>query len=485
VNLPVTTRSGRQIKVSKQAQAAALAESEKQTKALQRKKEQAKKEQDLTISRHGTYESVSQVIQKNTTTLNPSAAGVVVCTPSASVYHTPNNGILRKMEANIVTCTGTKCHACGRVMPPRMPMTPTNSRSASQSTVNSKISTGWNSERAITDPAVSSNLRLAPVTVRHPPSTVPWPTGLPPSKFQSSARYTAEYVNTTATLSGVTAGTQDSAQAQAASVRGRRLYLRAKGTRENGDGQGHGQGRDSGSLAPLTIVIPACPRPVAPVLPPSASMAAISPSNKRCDPSGRSAGGSGSTSTHTANLIQTTAASTEARIPTESVRPGPMNTTGGANHGVAVAAFAHAYYSQYNSNQTTTSGSDANAAVNNTAYIYTCTSGPSGTFILGATGPTGAYYPYYYPFTTDASAKIATNAAAGPSHGRAIDFPDPEIRVTHTRSVGDLPGSTAQVPDGVAKPTVAANDNRLRTTVVSSSQVKARQTKRRKLDSGE
>ncbi|KAG2099608.1 uncharacterized protein F5147DRAFT_582616, partial [Suillus discolor] len=45
VNLPTTTRFGRQIKVPKQAQAAALAESEKQTKARQRKKEQAKKEE--------------------------------------------------------------------------------------------------------------------------------------------------------------------------------------------------------------------------------------------------------------------------------------------------------------------------------------------------------------------------------------------------------------------------------------------------------
>ncbi|KAG2753568.1 hypothetical protein P692DRAFT_20668958, partial [Suillus brevipes Sb2] len=41
VNLPVTTRYGRQIKPTKQAQAAAFAEREKQTAARQRKKERA------------------------------------------------------------------------------------------------------------------------------------------------------------------------------------------------------------------------------------------------------------------------------------------------------------------------------------------------------------------------------------------------------------------------------------------------------------
>ncbi|KAG1814280.1 uncharacterized protein BJ212DRAFT_1362610, partial [Suillus subaureus] len=372
VNLPVTTRSGRQVKVSKQAQAAALAESEKQTKARQRKKEQAKKVQDSTTSEHETYKAFSQAAQKNVTTPNPSAAGVVVCTPSASIYHTPNNGslyytplrgihgILRKMEANAVVFTGAKCPTCGRVMPPRMPMTPTNTHSASQSSAHSKISIDWNSQRAITSPTVSSNLRLAPVTVRHPSLAVPWPIRLPPFVFHaSSAPDTAQHANTTAALSGATTGTQDSAQGPVASVRGGRLYLGARGNR--GDARGHGRG--SGASAPLTIVIPARPRPVAPastaVPPASVSTAAMAPTNAvRCDPSGRPAGGSGTTSTHTANPIPITAASTEARVPTASVRPRSMNTT---EHGVAVAAFAHAYYSQYNTNQTLSAGSHANA----------------------------------------------------------------------------------------------------------------------------
>ncbi|KAG1855938.1 hypothetical protein F4604DRAFT_1685596 [Suillus subluteus] len=498
VKLPVTTRFGRQVKVSKQAQAAALAESEKQTKARQRKKEQAKKEQDSTTSRHETCKAVSQVTQKNATTPNPSAAGVVVCTPSASIYHTPNNGslyytplhgirgILRKMQANVVVFTGAKCPTCGRVMPPRMPVTPTNTHSASQSTANSKISIDWNSEQAITGPAVSSNLRLAPVTVRHPPLAVHWPIGLPPSAFHaSSGPDIAGHADTTATLLGATTGTQDSAQAQSAPVRGGRLYLRARGNR--GDRRGWG----SGASAPITIVIPARPRPVAPasttVPTASASTAAAPTKTVRCDPSGRSAGGSGTTSTHTANPVSTTAASTEARVPTGSVRSGSVNTTGGANHGAAVAAFAHAYYSQHNTyhNQTPTAGSNANAAVNNTAMSYTYASGPSGTIILGATGPNGVYYPYYYPSITAPAANTAANATAGPSRGTAIDFPDPEVWATHARSAGDLPGFPAQVPDSVSRPTVAANNNRVHTAVASSSQVDTRQTKKRKLDNGE
>ncbi|KAG2131601.1 uncharacterized protein EDB93DRAFT_935104 [Suillus bovinus] len=126
VDLSVTTRFGRQVKVSKQAQAAALDEGEKQNRARQRKKDQAKKEQakkdqDSTTSRCEKHKTVSQVTLKNDTTPNPSTAGVVVYTPSASIYHTPNNGslydtplsgihgILRKVEADSVVFTGVKC----------------------------------------------------------------------------------------------------------------------------------------------------------------------------------------------------------------------------------------------------------------------------------------------------------------------------------------------------------------------------------------
>ncbi|KAG1768056.1 hypothetical protein EV702DRAFT_1203489 [Suillus placidus] len=505
-NLPVTTRSGRQVKFSKQAQAAALAESEKQTKARQRKKEQAKKEQDLTTSRHETYKAVSQITQKNATSPRPSAAGVVVCTSSARIYHTPNNrslyhtplrgihGILRKVEANVIVLTGVKCPTCGRVMPPRMPMTPTNTHSASQSTANSKISIDWNSERAITGPAISSNLGPAPVTVRHPPLAVSRPIGLPPSALHaSSAPDTTGHANVAATLLEATTSTQDSAQAQAAfvsSVRGGRLFLGARGAIGN-RGNGRGRGRGGGASAPLTIVIPARPRPVAPastaVPPASVPTAAIAPTNAvRCDPSGRSAGGSCTTSTHTANPVPTTPASTEARVPTESVRPGSVNTTGGADHEVAVAAFARAYYTQYNTNQIATTGSNANATMINTANTHAYTSGPSGTFIPGAMGPasTGAFHPCYHPSTTAAAANTAANAA-GPSRGMAIDFSDPELWITHARSAGDLPGFAAQVPDSVARPAVAASSNRMHTTVTSSSQVDTRQTKKRKLDVSE
>ncbi|KAG2031324.1 hypothetical protein BDR03DRAFT_114686 [Suillus americanus] len=388
------------------------------------------------------------------------------------------------MEANVVVFTGAKCPTCGRVMPPRMPVTPTNTHSASRSTANSKISMDWNSKRAITGPAVSSNLRLAPATVRRPPLAVSWPIGLPPSAFHaSSAPDTAGHANTTATLSGATTGTQDSAHAQAAPVRGGRIYLRARGNR----GDGRGRGRGSGASAPLTIVIPARPRPVAPaptaVPIASASTAAVAPTNAvKYDPSSRPAGGSGITSTHTANSVPTTTAPTEARVPTGSVRPGSVNTTGGADHGATVAAFAHAYYSQYNTNQIPTAGSNANAAVNNTVNTHTYASGAPGTFILGTTGPAGVYYPYYYPFTAAAAANTA-----GPSRGRANDFSfsNPGPGVTHARSAGDLPGFAAQVPDSVSRPPVAANNNRVQTTVASSSQVDTRQTKKRKLDNGE
>ncbi|KAG2338800.1 hypothetical protein BDR05DRAFT_992362 [Suillus weaverae] len=500
VNLPVTTRSGRQVKFSKQAQAAALAESEKQTKARQRKKEQAKKEQDSTTSRHETYKAVSQITQKNATSPRPSAAGVMVCTSSASIYHTPNNrslyhtplrgihGILRKVDANVIVLTGAKCPTCGRVMPPRMPMTPTDTHSASQSTANSKISIDWNSERPITGPAISSNLGLAPVTVRHPPLAVSRPIGLPPSAFHvSSTPDTTGHSNVTATLLEGTTGTQDSAQAQAASVRGGRRYLRARGAMGN-RGNGRGRGRGGGVSAPLTIVIPARPRPVAPAStaapPASVPTAAIAPTNVvRCDPSGRSAGGTCTTSTHTTNPIPTIPASTEARVPTESVRPGSVNTAGGTDHEVAVAAFARAYYSQYNTNQIATTGSNANATMNNTTNTHAYTSGQSGTFILGAMGPTstGVYHPSYHPSTTAAAA----NAATGPSRGMAIDFSDPELWITHARSAGDLPGFVAQVPGSVARPAVAASSNRIRTTVTWSSQVDTRQTKKRKLDVSE
>ncbi|KAG1723459.1 hypothetical protein EDB19DRAFT_1763430 [Suillus lakei] len=496
VNLPVTTRSGRQIKVSKQAQAAALAESEKQTKARQRKKDQAKKEQELATSRLEASRAVSQEPQ-----LNPSAAGVVVCTPSARIYHTPNNGslyhtplhgingILRKVKANVVVFTGAKCPTCDRAMPPRIPVTPTNPPSASQSTsVNSNVSINWNSERAASGPAVSSNLRQAPVTVQDPLLAVPWPIGFPPSAFRASAPDAAGHVNTTAMLlEATTTGTQDSAQVQATSVRGgRRVVLRARGNR--GGGRGHDRG-GSASSAPLTIVTPARPRPVAlaSTADPTASAptTAIAPTNAvGRDPSGRSAGGADTTSTSTANPVPTTTAPTEARVPTESVRSGSANTTdGGGGHQVAVAAFAHAYYSQYYTNQTATAGSTANDTPNTHAH----TSGPSGTLILGAMGPTStrAYYPAKYPSTTTVSANNAVNTAAGPSRGRAIDFCDPELWIAHVCSAGDLPGFAARVPVSVVRPAVAASNNRVHTIVASNSQVNTRRTKKRKLDAGE
>ncbi|KAG1814284.1 uncharacterized protein BJ212DRAFT_1482023 [Suillus subaureus] len=116
----------------------------------------------------------------------------------------------------------------------------------------------------------------------------------------------------------------------------------------------------------------------------------MAPTNAvRCGPSSRSAGGSGTASTHTANPIPTIAASTKS---TRLHRK--------------FAAFAHAYYSQYNTNQTPSAGSNANAAVNNTSNTHTYASGSPGTLILGTTGPTGIYYPYYYPFTTAAAANL-------------------------------------------------------------------------------
>ncbi|KAG1723284.1 hypothetical protein EDB19DRAFT_1763892 [Suillus lakei] len=450
VNLPVTTRSGRQIKVSKQAQAAALAESEKQTKARQRKKDQAKKEQELATSRLEASRAVSQEPQ-----LNPSAAGVVVCTPSARIYHTPNNGslyhtplhgingILRKVKANVVVFTGAKCPTCDRAMPPRIPVTPTNPPSASQSTsVNSNVSINWNSERAASGPAVSSNLRQAPVTVQDPLLAVPWPIGFPPSAFRASAPDAAGHVNTTAMLlEATTTGTQDSAQVQATSVRGgRRVVLRA-------------------SSAPLTIVTPARPRPVAPA----------------------------STADPTANPNYYCAHRSARPHRKCAIRVCEHNGWWWWCHQVAVAAFAHAYYSQYYTNQTATAGSTANVAANDTANIHAHTSGPSGTLILGAMGPTStrAYYPAKYPSTTTVSANNAVNTAAGPSRGRAIDFCDPELWIAHVCSAGDLPGFAARVPVSVVRPAVAASNNRVHTIVASNSQVNTRRTKKRKLDAGE
>jgi hypothetical protein len=487
VNLPVTTRSGRQVKLSKQAQAAALAEIEKKTTARQRKKEQAKKDQNATIPRQETYKAVSQVTQKNATTPNPSVASIV-CTPSASVYHTPLRGIhriSRKVKANAIVFTGARCPTCSRVMPPRKPVTPTNTHSASQSAANSKISNKLNSvpDRANSGPTVSSNLRLASVTARHHLSAVPSPLRA------SSAPDTAGHANTTATLLEAMTGTQDSAQAQVP-VRGGRSYLRARGARGNiGDGRGRGWG--GSASAPLTTVMPARPRPVAPaspaVPPASASTAVIAPTNAgRHNSSRRSAGGSGTTSTHTANPVPATAASSEARVPPKIVRPGSVNTTSGADHKVTVAAFAHAYYSRYNTSQIATAGSNANTGVGNTANSHIYTSGPSGTSIFGAIGPTStrAYYPRYYPSPAATAANTTANAATGPSHDRAIDFSDPEFWIMRTRSTGNLPGFAAQEPNNVARSAVAASSNRVHTTVASSSQVDTRQTKKRKLNDG-
>ncbi|KAG1792732.1 uncharacterized protein HD556DRAFT_1377513 [Suillus plorans] len=486
VNLPTTTRFGRQIKVPKQAQAAALAESEKQTKARQRKKEQAKKEeakkdQNSTTSSHETYKAVSEVTQKSATTPNPSVAGVMVCTRSASIYHTPNNGslyhtplrgidrILRKVEANTVVLTGVKCPTCGRVMPSRMPVTPTHS--ASRSTANSNISVNWNSEQTITGTAASSNLKLAPITVRQPPLTVPWFIELPPSASRASSKPDATgHVNTTATLSEATTGTQNLAQAQAAPARGGRIYLRARGARGNiGDARGRGQGRDGDASAPITIVIPARPRPVTPastVAPPtSASTAAIAPTDAvKCDPSRRSTRGAGTTSTHSANPVPTTVASSEARVPTKSVRPGSMNTTGGADHEVAVAAFARAYYSRCNTKQNVAAGSSVNAANSTKSTPQNRTFGPSGAFTFGSNS-TGAHYPR-------STTGTAANAAAGPSRGKAIDFSDPKLWITRARAAGRLAGLSdfaAQLSDSLT-----TNGNRVQTTVAWN--------KKRKLD---
>lgn len=495
MDLPTTTRFGRQIKVPKEAQAAALAESEKQTKARQRKKEQAKKEQakkdqNSTTLSHETYKAVSQVTQKNATTPNPSVAGVMVCTRSASIYHTPNNGslyhtplrgidrILRKVEANTVVLTGVKCPTCGRVMPSRMPVTPTNTHSASQSTANSNTSINWNSEQTITGTAASSSLKLAPVTVRQPPLTAPWSIELPPSASHASSKPDATgHVNTTATLSEAMTGTQDSAQAQAAPARCGRIYLRARGAKGNrGDARERSQGRDGETSAPITIVIPARPRPVTPastVAPPtSASTTVIAPTDAvKCDPSRRSTRGADTTSTHSANPVPTTVASSEARVPTESVRPGSM--AGGADHEVAVAAFAHAYYSRCNTKQTVAAGSRANAAANSTKNTHVCTSGPSGAFTFGSTS-TGAHYPR-------STTSTAANAAASPSRGKAIDFSDPKLWITRARAVGGLPGLSdfaAQMSGSVA-----TNRNRVHTTVASS--VNTRGNKKRKLDNSE
>lgn len=473
VNLPVTTRYGRQIKMTKQAQAAAFDKREKQTAARQRKKERAKKDRDLTTPRHEMYEAVSQVTKKNATT---SSASAVVCSPSDSIYRARNNGSLshtplhgirgisRKEEANAVMFTGAKCPTCRTVMPPRTSMTPTNIHSASQSIANSKISNNLNSgsNRAITESTASSNLRLASVFAQHPPLAVPSPIGFPPS---ASAWDTAGRANTTGTLSEATTCTQATAQAQVP-ARGGRLYLYARGARGN-RGDRRGRGRGGGASAPLTTVTPARPHPVALVSPAvpsaSASTAIIAPTNAgRRDPSGKSASGSRTTSTHTAN-VPTIAASSKKHVPPKGVRPGSVNTTSGASYKIATA------------------GSNANAGVDNTANSHVYASVPSGISTLGTIGPTStrAYCP---PSTTVTAASTTVNAVAGPSRDRAIDFTDPEFWTKHAHSTCDSPGFAAQVPNSSARPAVATSSNRVHTAVASSSQVDTRKTKKRKLD---
>lgn len=471
------------------AQAADLANREKQATAHQREKERAKKDRDLTAP------VVPQVTKKNATT---PAASDVMCAPSVSTYHARNNGSLshtplrgirgnpRKVEANAGVYTDAKCPTCGTVMPPHMPVTPTNTHSASQSTANSKISNDLNSvsNRAITGSTDSSNLGLASVAAQHPPLAVPSPIGFPPS---ASARNTAVIANTTATLLETTTGTQDAAQAQVP-ARGGRLYLRARGARGNrSDGRGRGQG--GGASAPLTIVTPARPRPVSPVssaVPPaSASTAVITPTKaRRRDPSGKSARGPSTASTHTANPVPTIAASSKNHVPPKGVRPGSVNTTSGADYKVAIAAFTHAYYSRCNTNQIAAAGSNANAGVDNTASSHVYASVPSGTSNLGTIGPTStrACYP---PSTTTAAASTTASAAAGSSRERPIDLTDPEFWTKHARSTCDSPGFVAQVPNRSARPAVAASSNRVHTAVASSSQVDTRETKKRKLDDSE
>lgn len=491
VNLPVTTRCGRQSKPTMQAQAADLAIREKQPTARQREKEKAKKDRDLTAQR----KVVPQVTKKNATT---PAASDVMCAPSTSTYHARNNGSLshgplrgirgnlRKVEANAGVFTGAKCPTCGTVMPPHMPVTPTNTHSASQYTANLKISNDLNSvsNRAITGSTDSSNLRLASVAPQHPPLAVPSPIGFPPS---ASARDTAGHANTTATLLETTTGTQDAAQAQVP-ARGGRLYLRARGTRGNrSNGRGRGQG--GGASAPLTIVAPARPRPVAPVspaVPPaSVSTAVIAPTKAgRRDPSGKSARGSSTASTHTANPVPTIAASSKKHVPPKGVRPGSVNTTGGADYKVAIAAFARAYYSRCDTNQIAAEGSNANAGVDNTTNSHVYASVPSGTSNLGTKGPTSAR-ACYPPSTTTAAASATASPAAGSSRDRAIDFTDPEFWTKHARSTCDSSGFVAQVPNSSTRPAVAARSNRVHTAVTSSSQVDTRKTKKRKLDDSE
>ncbi|KAG2367089.1 hypothetical protein BDR07DRAFT_1394270, partial [Suillus spraguei] len=117
--------------------------------------------------------------------------------------------------------------------------------------------------------------------------------------------------------------------------------------------------------------------------------------------------------------------------------------------------------------------------MSNAAYTHAYTSGPSGAFMFGGMGPTSAgtyYYPYYYPFTAPAVANTTANAVAGPSRGRTIEFYDPELWITQARSSGDLQDNN------VARPAVSASSSRVQTTAASSSQVDARQTKKRKLD---
>lgn len=109
-------------------------------------------------------------------TPNPPTADVAaVHTASVTVYHSANHVSLTDTEENVDVLAGAKCVTCGRVMPPGVLTSPANPPLVSQS---QSIAgpTPSSSRRTNTHPAVSSNLRLAPLTAPSSPLGVPLPT---------------------------------------------------------------------------------------------------------------------------------------------------------------------------------------------------------------------------------------------------------------------------------------------------------------------
>ena len=517
VNILTTTRSGRQIKLSKQAQAAEKAEIEKQVQSRQRKKEKEKKMQ---------ASASTQAMTPNP----PTADVAAVHTASATVYHSANHVSLSDAEDNVDVLAGVKCLTCGRVMPPGVLTSPANSPLVSQSQSIAGPTTS-SSRRTNTRPAASSNLRLAPLTAPFSSLGVPLPTRPAPpppvpisdniarantANSEGAPRAVALPIPTSSAeiLAGNvrfppgTSTYPDLAHTQTTPVRGARGGRRARGARAR-DGRGsRGRGR-GGAAAPLTITIPARPLPAtsASTVDPTAIAAteaivitdavryesSSAGTANAIDPGpvitvrSEHSGASGDVTIRTTDSGPTTTASTETRVLAETVQSESASTTSGPGPVAAVDDSSRKYYPRHYNSPTSTGNT-----IIATHYPQTCSSQAAtantianipdqyGKISYEAMASAANAYPGYHSST----ATITADTAAGPSVNTSspVDLSDPGQLITHVLSAGALPGVGADISGSVGCSTVTATDSEIDVMLASVSHVSGRRSKKRKVD---